>query len=231
MPEGFLKDQSVPARWRVLGIINGFLMNGKPFYGSNKWLMEQLDCSEQTVSNAFKELEAADEIETKRTRRSRLVYRKLKEPTETLTALGLRPETVEVSDPNQLGTNSDSISVSKDRRAKALLSSPSFQLVNVREDKEGNELETKKKPPRAADPDWFLYRAVLEMVSKEAGFDVATTAWDFKAVKKAKAVLGDDKHVRWLVEEILANQGHQKHSYSLSKILSAANLNTYKADL
>lgn len=107
MPEAFMKDSSVPARWRVLGIINGFHIAGKSFYGSNTWLMEQLDCSEQTVTNAIAELEKMGEIETVRTRRSRLVKRALKTP-ETQIDHGLRPQSARVSDPKQLGTISDS---------------------------------------------------------------------------------------------------------------------------
>lgn len=112
MPEAFMQDQSVPARWRILGIVNGFAISGKSFYGSNKWLMQQLKCSEQTVSNAMEELEKMGEVRCERTRRSRMVYRTLRDPNQ----LGSRPKPTRVSDPNQLGTISDSIS---DNRSNA----------------------------------------------------------------------------------------------------------------
>lgn len=70
-----MKDQSVPARWRLLGIINGFAINGKDFYASNEWIMTQLDCSQQTVSSAVKELEDLGEIACERTQRSRVIRR------------------------------------------------------------------------------------------------------------------------------------------------------------
>lgn len=105
MPETFLKDQSVPARWRVLGIVNGFAINGLDCYASNAWFMEQLGCtSEQTVSNAVEELEKLGEITCDRTRRSRVMRRTFRDPND----LGSRPQPVGVSDPNQLGTNSPS---------------------------------------------------------------------------------------------------------------------------
>lgn len=102
MPESFLADQNVPARWRILGIINGFLINGLEVYASNNWFMEKLSCSEQTVSNAIAELEELGEIKCIRTRRSRVIQRALRDPNQ----LGSEPQPTWVSDPNQLGTNS-----------------------------------------------------------------------------------------------------------------------------
>lgn len=102
MPESFLKDKSVPARWRVLGVINGFIINGGCFYGSNEWLMEQLGCTEPTISAAFAELEALNLVEIRRTARSRKVYRKANDPNQ----LGSETQTEPVHDPSQLGPNS-----------------------------------------------------------------------------------------------------------------------------
>lgn len=108
MPESFLKDKSVPARWRVLGVINGFILNGGCFYGSNEWLMEQLDCSEQTVSNAFAELERLGEIRTERTKRTRKVYKTSRDPKQ----LGSETQVGSTRDPSWFGSNSVSNSVS-----------------------------------------------------------------------------------------------------------------------
>jgi len=90
MPPNFMTDQAVPARWRVLGIINGFAIAGKVFYGSNRWLSEQLGCCENTITNAVSELERLGEIEVSRTKNSRTIKRTLRK------------------DPNQLGPNTDS---------------------------------------------------------------------------------------------------------------------------
>lgn len=110
MPESFLKDQSVPARWRVLGIINGFAIAGKPCYASNKWFSKELVCSIHTISNAFSELEEKEEIYCIRTRRTRIAYR-IKPEIEV--GFHLRPQPTELSDGNQLNTISDSNSDSK----------------------------------------------------------------------------------------------------------------------
>jgi hypothetical protein len=102
MPESFLKDKNVPARWRVLGVINGFVLNGGCFYGSNEWLMEQLGCTEPTVSAAFAELEKLNLVRIERTARSRKVYRKENDPSQ----FGSETQVEPAHDPNQLVPNS-----------------------------------------------------------------------------------------------------------------------------
>lgn len=102
MPESFLKDKNVPARWRILALINGFILNGGCFYGSNEWLMEQLACSEPTVSSAFKELEDLKEIRTERTKRTRKVYKTSRDPS----SFGSQTQVEPSRDPSQLLPNS-----------------------------------------------------------------------------------------------------------------------------
>lgn len=105
MPQNFMRDQSVPARWRLLGIINGFAINGLSFYATNEWIMNELSCSETTVSNAVKELEKLGEISIKRNGNSRVITRRLKNPDPS--QLVPRPKSTGVSDPSQLVHNSD----------------------------------------------------------------------------------------------------------------------------
>lgn len=137
MPESFLKDKSVPARWRVLGVINGFILNGGCFYGSNEWLMEQLGCTEPTISAAFAELEKLNLVEIRRTARSRKVYRKAHDPNQ----LGSETQTEPVHDPSQLVPNSVSnseknISASEDGQRGRYLSreKPDFGGEGYEED-------------------------------------------------------------------------------------------------
>lgn len=84
-------------------------MNGLDCYASNEWFMERLGCSEQTVSNGMKELEERGEIVCERTRRSRLIKRKMRDPSQ----LGSQLEPTWVSDPNQLGTISNSNAINR----------------------------------------------------------------------------------------------------------------------
>jgi len=141
MPESFLKDKSVPARWRVLGVINGFLINGGCFYGSNEWMMEQLACSEQTVSNAFDELEKLGEVRIERTRRTRKVYRTLRDPSQ----LGSETQVGSLRDPSWFGTNS----VSNSEKNTSVATAPQ-DIVLGYETPEGEERpKSKPKYPNA----------------------------------------------------------------------------------
>lgn len=75
MPHNFMLDQKVPARWRLLGLINGFVINGLQFYATNEWIMKELNCSEHTVSSAISELEKLKEIKVTRKGLNRVIER------------------------------------------------------------------------------------------------------------------------------------------------------------
>lgn len=57
MPEAFLKDKSVPVKWKLYGLINGFWINGLTVYAANKFFADKLGCSERMVRSALEELE------------------------------------------------------------------------------------------------------------------------------------------------------------------------------
>jgi hypothetical protein len=62
MPEQFLSDVGVPARWKVLAIVQGFWIAGKTVYATNEWLEKQTGYSRRQVQNALAELEEMDLI-------------------------------------------------------------------------------------------------------------------------------------------------------------------------
>lgn len=175
MPESFMEDQSVPARWRILGIINGFLMNGQDFYGSNEWLMSRLGCSEQTVSNGMKELEALGAIVCERTRTSRVVKRL------TLTNLGHRPKATGVSDPNQLGTISIS-NAESDTAAR-----PKIEEVHIVAVSDLEEYSGDSKSPRISGDKRKAYLEMIAWSEAERGFPFPKTLImkQFRAFKLA----------------------------------------------
>lgn len=107
MPESFMTDDSVPAWWRLLGLLNGFWINHLPFYASNEWIMKRLRCSEPTVSNAVKKLEKLKIIVCVRKGRNDRVINPFKIVFD-LNQLGSRPKPTLVADPSQLIHNSDS---------------------------------------------------------------------------------------------------------------------------
>lgn len=73
LPEQFIKDASVPTRWRVWAVINGFFVGGKTCWASNDWIGEQISAHKDTVSQAIKELEDMGLMTCKRTARTRLI--------------------------------------------------------------------------------------------------------------------------------------------------------------
>lgn len=135
MPESFLLDQHVPARWRLLGIINGFHINGKDFYASNEWIGTQLSCSQQTVSSAVRELEELREIECIRGKTSRIIRRTLTEEGTSQLVGGYKP--TRVSDTNQLVPNAIS-------NAKNIM--PSESTIRVVSDSPREEKPKSKYP-------------------------------------------------------------------------------------
>jgi len=107
MPQSFLADKSVPVRWRVWAVINGFFIAGKEFWASNEWIAEQIGCHKDSVSQGVKELEELGMMHSKRTRRSRVIY---PGNGEIGTDAYLRPNTAPISDRPERLSISDSIS-------------------------------------------------------------------------------------------------------------------------
>lgn len=57
LPEQFLEDSSVPFRWKLYALLNGFWISGKEVFASNEWIAKKLKCSERQVQRTIKELE------------------------------------------------------------------------------------------------------------------------------------------------------------------------------
>lgn len=62
MPEEFIRDPGVPARWKVLALVQGFWIAGKTAFATNDWIQKKLGYSRRQVQNALKELEDMDLI-------------------------------------------------------------------------------------------------------------------------------------------------------------------------
>lgn len=118
-----MNDSSVPAHWRLLGILNGFFINGKKVYASNEWFAEQLKCSTRTVTDAISKLEQLGKIHCERTRTSRVI-------TDVKDSNQLLPpsQPTAIPDSNQLLSNADHNADRKDLVAGATeIVSGSFQ--------------------------------------------------------------------------------------------------------
>lgn len=73
MPQAFIEDIDVPARWRVWGYVNGFFVNNQTCWASNETIGEKIKAHKDTVSKAVGELEEIGLISCERTRRTRLI--------------------------------------------------------------------------------------------------------------------------------------------------------------
>ena len=82
--ELFIVDKSVAIHWRMYAILNGFFINGKACFASNKWFEDKLGCSARAISDAVKVLENMRLIKCKFTRRSRTILTNIsvEKPTE-----------------------------------------------------------------------------------------------------------------------------------------------------
>jgi len=57
LPQRFIDDPSVPLKWKLYCLINGFWVSGKPVFASNDYFSEKLGCSDRHVRDCLLELE------------------------------------------------------------------------------------------------------------------------------------------------------------------------------
>ncbi len=74
LPQHFILDKEVPARWRVWAVINGFFIGGQYCWASNDWIAEKIGTHKDTVSQAVLELEKLGIVRCERGARSRKIY-------------------------------------------------------------------------------------------------------------------------------------------------------------
>lgn len=74
MPEAFMGDQSVPIKWRLYGLLNGFWINGLTVYAANKHFSDKLGCTERHVRRALEELEVDKLVRREINGHNRVIY-------------------------------------------------------------------------------------------------------------------------------------------------------------
>lgn len=232
MPESFLADQNVPARWRILAVLNGFLLNGRHFYGSNSWLMEQLNCSQQTVSSAIAELEKLGEIKVDRTASSRIIKRIMQEGGTSQLVGGYKPagrrgtnQLVPTSDSNSENIIQGSENFSSSR---AQSQDSKYELRDV--DEEGMVAPVKPvKMVAPKDESFSILAKVKEMIEKDTGTDIILGDTALKSIKRALQYIAS-KDILIMVEDALADGSAEKRGFTMHYILSDSNINKYKAE-
>jgi hypothetical protein len=63
LPEQFLLDKSVPMRWKLFSLINGFWLSGKRVFASNAFFAEKLGCTERHIQTCLEQLEREGVLE------------------------------------------------------------------------------------------------------------------------------------------------------------------------
>lgn len=208
MPEEFMADQSVPAHWRLLGVLNGFFFNGRDVYASNEWLAEQLKCSTRTVSDAVARLETLKKIRCVRTRTTRVITRwdssQLLSPSQPTA----------IRDSSQLLTNADSNADKKIPVPSGTISP--FQIVK--------DKVTLKKPAkdRAA---LSLREKLYDLFEKEYGHRPTSHSGDYFAILRALKTL-KPKQIEAMVEDAL-DQGKKR---TVREVLTARSIDIYLQD-
>jgi len=144
MPQGFMEDKSVPVKWRLYGVVNGFWLSGRSCYGGNPYFAKLLSVSPRQIRNAFAELEV-----------DKLLRRKIKGTTRVVVPyslitleeeVGLPPGGSGASVEEEVGVPhiSDSIAESKSGALE-----DSLRVEKVYESEEESTSRKKPKYPNA----------------------------------------------------------------------------------
>lgn len=170
MPEGFMKDQSVPVKWRLYGYINGFWIGGKAVFASNAHMAKEVGCSERQIQRAIKELEDDGYLHRNGVSQNRqLLPVKIDKGTTSGVVGGRRG----ASQGDDVGRPhiSDSISVS---RYTASNEAGSIQIVDDTPRKVVKPAEHKK------------YEELCQWAEKRRGFKFVNRIKQYSVLKKAK---------------------------------------------
>lgn len=238
LPEQFLHDTSVPARWRIWAILNGFFINGQKCWASNEWFAKQLKLHKDSVSQAMKELEDSGVIKCERTRRTRLVTPVLKTPPEIGVDAYQKPGSTPISDRRQ--HLSISVSNSKSRKdfpskEKSLLSEKnSTQLAEETREVDGDGMPL---PPRRQAGGgqkrnaeiMSLTRRCVAMMAKELGVTAVWGGKEYAAVARARKTISNGD-ILSMVEDAIASGAAEKQGMSLNAILSDNQINKYRLE-
>jgi len=216
MPEAFIEDQSVPARWRVWAVINGFFINGGYCWASNDWIAERVKSHKDTVSQAVKELEEKEIIRCERGARSRSIYPMIG------TNAYLRSVPTPISDRHQRLSNSDSNSESIN--SVSLRSTDTLEIVEVSEEDSSLPGESAKRP-RVSGDKRKAYDELIAWSENERGFPFLKTARgkQYAAFKIANenGITRDELIERW--EEMSTEKFWKQNGYDWMNVVTSFN--------
>jgi len=147
LPEAFVSDTSVPMRWKLYALVNGFWIGGKTVFASNKFFAEKLGCSERHIQNCLEELEKLGVLERTGISQNRKIVPKGTNPA----FVGGRTQSSKGDEPSVHHTsvsNSDSINSAFEDEQRV--------IVSLKEEGEERATKSNAKYPHAKEVfAWF----------------------------------------------------------------------------
>jgi len=224
MPEEFMADTSVPAHWRLLGILNGFFINDGHFWGSNEWLMEKLNCkSERTIQEAVKTLEEIGKIYCIRTGNTRKIYntsprnqlRGTPQPTYTPPRNQLRPISV---------SNSDSINTASLRSRTSSFQEKKNYNESGFSDQGDDSIQIDPDFVEDAPTESDLKKSYAEMVSwleNQTGVKILNKIKQFAALKKARVNKINRQRLKDRFQELYAQDFYKNNGVDWTTVVNS----------
>ena len=175
MPEAFLHDEGVPARWKVLAIVQGFWISGRTVFATNEWIQKQLGYSRRQVQYALSELEKMNLISRNVKGMNRLIL--------PGGAIGLHGGVQSHDQKSAVGLHHNSVSNSDNIILGAEAPESEYEFTREPTDSEGSPL-SKREPKKArADKD------VLELFALFAPINPAWELWHRNTTQREAAKL------------------------------------------
>lgn len=221
MPQAFIEDNDVPARWRVWGYINGFFVNNQTCWASNETIGEKIRAHKDTVSKAVGELEEMGLISCERTRRTRLISPKIRRE------IGIdayqEPSPTPISDRHERLSISDSIS---DSLIGAHEDVPrASNLSKLFRAKPSQEEEPVRAVSKISEKEKLAYIPLVRWAESERGFPFLTTevGKQLKALKLAKqnGLTGVELKERW--EELSTDKFWSVNGFDWMNVVQSFN--------
>lgn len=229
LPEAFINDESVPAKWRLYGMINGFWVNGLTVYAGNTYFATKLNCSERNVRMALEELEVLGLVRREIAGHSREIF-----PGGS----GASGEAeVGVPPRRKPGFHPMHSSIASNKKAEvdseidSDSSSEEEDVSYVESDEDGNEIVRKKKKTNRERKDKTAQRlqhAFSEKAKVALGVGIQTTIGGYLRILEAMKTPLTEEQIISLFDDWFDSNKPSEDLASLSACLSTNQINRFK---
>lgn len=218
MPEGFMKDQSVPIKWRLYGVINGFWISGKSIYAGNTFFAEKLECTNRHIRRALAELETEGYLKREVKGTSRLIVPNAVVLEEDL---GCPPGGPGMSSEEDAGGPHISDSISESKSIRELEDSSHPQIVEVSVSSDSEVYSIGAKSPRLSPDKRKAYDELIAWSENERGFKFPKTTilLQYKAFKLANENQIPRERLIEMWEEMACDKFWQKAGFDWMNVV------------